>query len=292
MSTLASCIQRGTRGAQPAASAVSIGTLYCVTDESNLVERSTGAAWQSYSPSGAGTGTVTNTGTLTANSLVIGNGSADIKVTTTGTGIVTALGINTGSAGAPVLFNGALGTPSSGTLTNCTGLPLSTGVSSAKLPTANVNVGGMVQVVNVMSGAVATGTTILPLDDTIPQNGEGDEYMTLAITPTNASSKLRIDVVANVSVGTAVRWVSAALFQDATASSLAAASTFFNTGADLTNGQVVFTHYMTSGTTSSTTFKVRAGPNNTATVTFNGRNAGRIFGGVMASSITITEIQQ
>jgi hypothetical protein len=42
---------------------------------------------------------------------------------TFGTGVQTALGVNIGSAGAPVLFNGALGTPSSGTLTNATGLP-------------------------------------------------------------------------------------------------------------------------------------------------------------------------
>ncbi len=40
-----------------------------------------------------------------------------------GTGIATALGVNVGSAGAPVLLNSALGTPSSGTLTNATGLP-------------------------------------------------------------------------------------------------------------------------------------------------------------------------
>lgn len=33
-----------------------------------------------------------------------------------GTGVAAALATNTGSAGAPVLFNGALGTPSSGTL--------------------------------------------------------------------------------------------------------------------------------------------------------------------------------
>lgn len=46
-----------------------------------------------------------------------------------GTGIATALAVNTGSAGAPVLFNGALGTPSSGTLTSATGLPVSTGIS-------------------------------------------------------------------------------------------------------------------------------------------------------------------
>lgn len=46
-----------------------------------------------------------------------------------GTGVFTALGTAIGSAGAPVLYNGALGTPSSGTLTNATGLPISTGVS-------------------------------------------------------------------------------------------------------------------------------------------------------------------
>lgn len=40
-----------------------------------------------------------------------------------GTGVGTALAINVGTTGAPVLFDGALGTPSSGTLTNCTGLP-------------------------------------------------------------------------------------------------------------------------------------------------------------------------
>lgn len=41
---------------------------------------------------------------------------------TFGTGVQTALGVNIGSAGAPVLFNGALGTPSSGTGTNITGI--------------------------------------------------------------------------------------------------------------------------------------------------------------------------
>lgn len=48
-----------------------------------------------------------------------------------GTGVGTALGVNIGSAGAPVLFNGAGGTPSSITLTNGTGLPISTGLSGA-----------------------------------------------------------------------------------------------------------------------------------------------------------------
>lgn len=51
------------------------------------------------------------------------------SITGLGTGVATALAVNTGSAGAFVVNGGALGTPSSGTLTNATGLPISTGVS-------------------------------------------------------------------------------------------------------------------------------------------------------------------
>lgn len=46
---------RGTRAAQPAASAVVPGTLYFVTDES-VLERSDGSAWAAYAPSGGGGG--------------------------------------------------------------------------------------------------------------------------------------------------------------------------------------------------------------------------------------------
>jgi len=67
---------------------------------------------------------------LTANAIMIGGGAgASPATTTTGTGVVTALGVNVGSAGAVVVNGGALGTPSSGTLTNATGLPLLTGVT-------------------------------------------------------------------------------------------------------------------------------------------------------------------
>jgi hypothetical protein len=45
------------------------------------------------------------------------------SITGLGTGVATALAVNVGSAGALVANGGALGTPSSGTLTNATGLP-------------------------------------------------------------------------------------------------------------------------------------------------------------------------
>jgi hypothetical protein len=76
------------------------------------------------------TGTLASSSVLAASSLVVGGGAGVAPSTvTTGTGVVTALGINTGSTGAFVVNGGALGTPSSGTLSSCTGLPISTGVS-------------------------------------------------------------------------------------------------------------------------------------------------------------------
>lgn len=64
------------------------------------------------------------------------------SITGLGTGVATALAVNVGSAGAPVVFNGALGTPSSGVATNITGLnatQLTTGtVPPARLAGLNV----------------------------------------------------------------------------------------------------------------------------------------------------------
>ena len=59
-------------------------------------------------------------------------------ITGLGTNVATALAVAVGSAGAFVTFNGALGTPSSGTLTNATGLPEG-GLTLADNTTNNVS---------------------------------------------------------------------------------------------------------------------------------------------------------
>jgi hypothetical protein len=143
----------------------------------------------------------------------------------------------------------------------------------------------LAQVQTFQTGAVATGTTILPYDDTIPQNTEGDQYISLAITPTNTASTLEIIVELSLSSSASVG-ISTALFQDAAVGALSAIQHSSNTSQIY---PVVLIHYMVAGTTSATTFKVRSGPDVGATITFNGISGARRMGSLMASRITVRE---
>lgn len=142
-----------------------------------------------------------------------------------------------------------------------------------------------VQEVYFETSAVATGTTTIPQDDTIPQNTEGDQFMSLAITPKNASNILVIEVRFFSGNSGAVNQV-LALFQDSTANALKAVASL-NAGGSLL--MMTLTKIMVAGTTSSTTFKVRSGGNAAGTTTFNGSGGARLFGGVAGSSIRIKE---
>ena len=144
----------------------------------------------------------------------------------------------------------------------------------------------VVQAVNTQIGTVATGTTIIPFDNTIPQITEGTQVLSLAITPTSASNLLIVSVVLNFSYSI-MNTVSFALFQDSTANALAASAEFGSTATGMINSGLV--HKMTAGTTSATTFKVRIGGETAGTFTLNGFSGGQIFGGVMTSSMTIME---
>lgn len=100
------------------------GTVTSVAGTSNRIT-STGGATPiiDISASYVGQASITTVGTLSSGAVPLS------LVTGLGANVATALAIAVGSAGAFVTFNGALGTPSSGTLSSCTGLPISTGVS-------------------------------------------------------------------------------------------------------------------------------------------------------------------
>lgn len=137
------------------------------------------------------------------------------------------------------------------------------------------------------SGATAAGSTTVPLDDTIPQNNEGDQYFSQAITPNSAANVLEVVSRVNVAL-TASTWTIVSLFQDSTANALSTGWSFIG-GADQ-GTQVTLEVLMLSSTTSSTTFKVRAGPQAAATMRLNGTAGARYFGGVMRSFLRVREI--
>ncbi len=156
--------------------------------------------------------------------------------------------------------------------------------------TAGVTSNRVLQVVNVQDGTVATGTTTFPYDNSIPQNTEGTQFMSLAITPVSATSILVIDVgigLRSYSIGTNVL---TALFKDNVADALASVNKYGDNSPN-TRKSDSFSHKMISGTTSTITFKVRAGGNDAGTYTFNGLSGAAYFGGSLASHITITEYQ-
>lgn len=150
--------------------------------------------------------------------------------------------------------------------------------------------GNIVQVVYTQTGDVAIGTTLMPVDDTIPQNNEGDEYMSLAITPRSATNLLKIEVVFQFSHSLAGAYEQVALFRDAIVNALSGASNFTATSA-LAPRIISFTTFETAGTTSEIIFKVRAGGDSGSTTTFNGIGGNRRLGGAFRSSITITEVK-
>jgi len=139
---------------------------------------------------------------------------------------------------------------------------------------------------------VGAGTSI-PYDNTIPQITEGDLFLTApAITPSNASNILRITVqfagTENTNTST---YMTVALFQDSTANAIAAAVKDCASAAGNVPNPTMLVYYMVAGTTSATTFTVRAGLDTANPVVMNGFNSASVCGGKATSTITVEEIK-
>ena len=147
--------------------------------------------------------------------------------------------------------------------------------------------GKVLQQVSTSYATYASATTVMPSDDTIPQNTEGTEIMTLAITPQSATSTLLIEYVVPLA-GSAVVNVQAGLFVDSTASAIKAS--YYTTGGLNYKALMIGDHRVASASTSARTYKLRVGPA-AGTIYFNGISTGRLLGGMLQATMIITEIE-
>ena len=134
----------------------------------------------------------------------------------------------------------------------------------------------------------SSSATAIPYDDTIPQNTEGAEWVTVTITPTSATNRLRIEAEIPQCTSSAAEVIAAAIFQDTTANALAVSAEYAPAGSSSLSLRV--SYEMAAGTTSATTFKLRAG-SAAGTIYVNGTAAARRFGGVSAIRMRVTEIK-
>lgn len=142
-------------------------------------------------------------------------------------------------------------------------------------------------------GTVTALNTIIPRDNTIPQSTEGTQVLSVTITPTSASNKLRIRFNGVFSTGgTAGQSTIVAVFRNS--GSGAIATTYGLTGVSGSTPagtQISLVHEEVAGVITPITYYVRAGPNGSGVSYFNGAPGytGN-FGGTMKSTITVEEI--
>ena len=210
------------------------------------------------------------------------------SITGLGTGVATALAVNTGSAGAFVVNGGALGTPSSGTLTNCTfptlnqnttgyaaslgggaagSLPYQSAVNTTTFLAAGTNGQVLTLAAGVPSWATPSGGTVTSVSGTGSVNG-----ITLTGTVTSSGSLTLGGTLGSIANS---QLTNSSITFGATAAALGTTVSGFNAvsiGAT-TASTGAFTYLSTSSTTSTT-----------PTLSFNGSNSPLAMGATVSGS--------
>lgn len=256
----------------------------------------TGNMVLSASPTLSGTvgGTLTFSGALTL-SAALTYGGVTLSNAVTGTG-------NMVLATSPTLTTPILGTPTSGTLTNCTGLPAAAivagalangmtattqadGDSTTKLATTAFRSVAAPVVATYLTNADLT--TTIPADDTIPQVGEGTQILSQAYTAAVATQRVRVRCTGTIDVKTAADYVCMALFVDGGAD--AVSSKFIALEGQGQPKEMVL-EYEAAQTAGAHTYTIRVGAN-TQVVRMNGTYNGRLGGGTQAVTLIIEEVR-
>lgn len=150
--------------------------------------------------------------------------------------------------------------------------------------------GGILQQKVAITTSVFSGMAVIPNDNTIPQNTEGTEIVTVTITPKSLSSRLRVIGIACLYGSAGDYPATLALFRDSVADAIA--STVFHgsaSGASYAQGVPVGCDIATPSL-SSITFKMRAGgASGGGSVGCNRDTNGNSRGGTETSLLEVVE---
>jgi len=147
--------------------------------------------------------------------------------------------------------------------------------------------GSVLQVIHTQSQAQASGSTAIPLDNTIPQNTEGTQFFSAAITPSSALNKIL--VIADVHLSAPVSTnVALSIFKGSDADAICSGSAPSNGNASVV-GRMVCRYLDTSASASEVTYKLRAGSNSGTYYLNTGSTA--YYGDNRVSSLTLMEIK-
>lgn len=148
----------------------------------------------------------------------------------------------------------------------------------------------LIQHVYAQDGTLATingASQQIPGDNTKPQNTEGVQVITCAITPKSAASKLRVRVQVPLQVAASNTTLVLALFRDNGTDAIGAV---WEEGDASTNYCYSATWEVDSGAATATTFKLRVGPTSNVNVYLNGGSGTAFFGGLLMSSMSVDEL--
>ncbi|MDF3022908.1 MAG: hypothetical protein K0R10_269 [Alphaproteobacteria bacterium] len=231
----------------------------------------------------SGTTTITSLGTSTGRNHVWVKFQSVLTLTHNATSLILPSGANittdTGDVAEFVRVSGGNW--------QCLAYHPASGKPVAALARLDMPVGAVVQSVAASYTANADLSTTIPSDDTIPQNTEGSEIVTVSITPTSASSTIEVEFRA---IGAAAGTVSiiAALFKDSGASALAASAGV--AGSISLPGPIGLIYQESAGSTSARTYKIRVGANS-GSCRLNGTTSSRLYGGASAATLVVREIK-
>lgn len=230
----------------------------------------------------SGTTTITSLGSATARNHVWVKFQGSLTLTHNAASLVLPAGASIQTQAGDVAEFARV----SGANWQCLSYIPASGKPVAAIARADLPAGAVIQSA---AAAYATNENLgnIPADDTLPQNTEGTEIVTVSITPTSATSVIEVEFCGFAAAAGSVLCI-AALFRDSDADALQAAAATAGS-ANLPNSLPLL-YREAAGSTAARTYKIRAGTSS-GTGRMNGTTSGRLFGGAAASCLVVREIR-